>query len=383
MKIWIIGRSYPTPQNKMRGSFELEQAKMLAKHGHNVTYLAVILHPIHKVKKWGYVHFEDGAVQVYTDSVFWAPERMHIHPKFLLERNWRMLFAKAEKEQGMPDVIHIHYPGMNGSPAVVSEYRQRGAKVVTTEHWTKVLTDAMDAYQRKQLIEFSEIADEILCVSEPLKKAIQGITHTEKEIKIVPNVVSDLFLPSANKERKKEYHFIAVGRLAPVKQMDLIAETFAKTFREVPDVFLDIVGDGSERKKIERIIRQYHMSKQIHLTGTLSREDTAQKVSRSDCLICFSRLETFGVPVIEAWACGIPVIASDALGFLEYWGNELGCVVPSGNTGELSKAMKQIREQRFDRAYIHNFARKYFSEETVYNLLMENYSSSRPEPVAK
>lgn len=383
MKIWIIGRSYPTPQNKMRGSFELEQAKMLAKHGHNVTYLAVILHPVNKVKKWGFVYFEDDAIQVYTDSIFWTPERMHIHPKLLLKKSWSTLFSKAESEQGMPDVIHIHYPGMNGNPAVVAEYKQRGAKIVTTEHWTKVLTDSMDAYQRKQLIDFSEIADEILCVGEPLKKAIQSITHTEKEIKIVPNVVSDLFLPSANKERKKEYHFIAVGRLAPVKQMDLIAETFAKTFREVPDVFLDIVGDGSERKKIERIIRQYHMSKQIHLTGTLSREDTAQKVSRSDCLICFSRLETFGVPVIEAWACGIPVIASDALGFLEYWGNELGCVVPSGNTGELSKAMKQIREQRFDRAYIHNFARKYFSEETVYNLLMENYSSSRPEPVAK
>ena len=383
MKFWVIGRSYPTPQNKMRGSFELEQAKMLAKHGHDVTYLAVILHPINKVKKWGYVHFEDGAVQVYTDSTFWAPERMHIHPQRLIEKTWRTLFSKVEREQGMPDVIHIHYPGMNGSPAVVGEYKQRGTKVITTEHWSKVLTDSMDAYQRKQLIDFSEIADEILCVSEPLKRAVQSITHTKKEIKIVPNIVSDLFQPSADKERTKEYHFVAVGRLAPVKQMDLLAETFAKTFQGGPNVFLNIVGDGSERKKIERIIQQYHMSEQICLTGTLSREETAQKVSQSDCLICFSCLETFGVPVIEAWACGIPVIASDALGLLEYWENDLGCIVPSGNTDELSKAMKQIQERRFDHAYIHNFACRYFSEETVYNLLMENYLSSKPDPVAQ
>ena len=383
MKIWVIGRSYPTPQNKMRGSFELEQAKMLAKHGHDVTYLAVILHPVNKVKKWGYVHFEDGAVQVYIDSIFWAPERMHIHPKLLLAKTWSTLFSKAEKGKGMPDVIHIHYPGMNGSPAVVAEYKQRGAKIVTTEHWTKVLTDSMDAYQRKQLIEFSGIADEILCVGEPLKRAIESITHTKKEIKIVPNIVSDLFQPSADKGRATEYHFIAVGRLAPIKQMDLLAETFAKTFRDEPNVFLDIVGGGSERKKIERIIQQYHMPEQIRLTGTLSREETAKKVSQSDCLICFSRLETFGVPVIEAWACGIPVIASDALGFREYWEDDLGCIVPSGNTNELSKAMKQIQERRFDPAYIHNFAHKYFSEETVYNLLMESYFASRPEPVAK
>lgn len=383
MKIWVIGRSYPTPRNKMRGSFELEQAKMLAKHGHDVTYLAVILHPVNKVKKWGYIHFADESIQVYADSVFWAPERMHLHPQHLIEKTWRTLFSKAEREQGMPDVIHIHYPGMNGSPTVVAEYKQRGAEIVTTEHWSKVLTDSMDAYQRRQLIDFSRIADEILCVGEPLRKAIQSVTHTEKEIKIVPNIVSDLFQQSSNKEKTKEYHFIVVGRLAPVKQIDLIAETFAKTFREVPDVFLDIVGDGSERRKVERIIRQYHMSRQIHLTGTLSREDTAKRVTQSDCLICFSRLETFGVPVIEAWACGIPVIASDALGFLEYWENELGCVVPSGDTVELSKAMKQIQERRFDSAYIRNFACKYFSEETVYNLLMENYSSSRPEPAAQ
>lgn len=383
MKIWIIGRSYPTPQNKMRGSFELEQAKMLAKHGHNVTYLAVILHPVNKVKKWGFVYFEDDAIQVYTDSIFWTPEKMHIHPKLLLKKSWSTLFSKAESEQGMPDVIHIHYPGMNGNPAVVAEYKQRGAKIVTTEHWSKVLTDSMDAYQRKQLIDFSEIADEILCVGEPLKKAIQSITHTKKDIKIVPNIVSDLFQPSADKERTKEYHFIAVGRLAPVKQMDLLAETFAKTFRGEPNVFLDIVGSGSERKKIERIIQQYHISEQIRLPGTLSREETAQKVSQSNCLVCFSRYETFGVPVIEAWACGIPVITSDVLGFLEYWENDLGCIVRSGNTDELARAMKQIQERHFDPAYIHNFACKHFSEETVYKLLMENYLSRKPEPAAK
>ena len=100
MKIWIIGRSYPTPQNKMRGSFELEQAKMLAKHGHNVTYLAVILHPIHKVKKWGYVHFEDGAVQVYTDS------------DGLFPFHWLYL----QQTQSLD--LHIHFPRRSSVPVM-------------------------------------------------------------------------------------------------------------------------------------------------------------------------------------------------------------------------------------------------------------------------
>lgn len=375
MKIWIIGRSYPTSKNRMKGSFELEQAKMLAKHGNDVTYLAVVLHPFRKVKKWGFVHFQDESVQVFTDSVFWAPERMHIHPGLLLEKMWRKLFSKAEKEQGMPDVIHIHYPGMNGSPAVVAEYQKRGVRVVTTEHWTKVLTNTLDAYQRKQLVEFSQIADEILCVGKPLEKAIRSITHTEKEIKVVPNIVSDLFKPAISKEAPNNYRFIVAGRLTPVKQIDVITEAFAKTFRENPNISLDIVGDGGERKKIEAIIREYQMSDQIHLAGTLSREATAQKVSQANCLICFSRLETFGVPVIEAWACGIPVIASDSLGFLEYWKENLGYVIPHDSTKELALAMEKMVQRRatFDPVKISAFAKQFFSENTVYQMLEQIY----------
>lgn len=378
MKIWIIGRGYPTPKNKMKGSFELEQAKMLAKHGHEVTYLAVVLHPFRKVKKWGIVQFEDESVQVYTDSIFGAPERMHIHPNFLLERLWKKLFFMVEKQRGAPDIIHIHYPGMNGSPVAVSEYKEKGVKVVTTEHWTKVLTNSLDAYQRKQLIAFSQIADEILCVGEPLKKAVQSITHTNKAIKVVPNIVSDLFVPSAKEEGVNKYRFIAVGRLVPVKQMDMIIEAFAKAFRDSPSVSIDIVGDGSERKKLEMLVKQYHMDEQIHLTGTLSREETAKKVSKSNCLICFSRLETFGVPVIEAWACGIPVIASDCLGFLEYWKDSLGYIVAHDSIDDLESAMKAMFQNRdsFQSADISTFARQSFGEDAVYQMLEHIYSNA-------
>lgn len=376
MNIWVIGRSYPTPKNRMCGSFELEQAKMLANHGHHVTYMAAVLHPFKYIKKWGIAHFQDENVQIYTDSVFFAPERMHMHPAGILESMWKKLFAAAEREQGVPDIIHIHYPGMNGFPSTVAAYKEKGVRIVTTEHWTKVLTDSMDTFQRKQLIEFSQLADEILCVGEPLKKAIREITHTNKNITVVPNIVSDLFQPAPDKDAKGTFHFIAVGRLVPVKQMDLLAETFAKTFKDSPNVVLDIVGGGSERKKIEAIIREHGASNQIFLNGTLSREETAQKVAQSDCLICFSRLETFGVPVIEAWACGIPAIGTDALGFMEYFNDNLGYIVPHNDTGALSNAMKDVLTKSFDCKYIHDFAIKRFGEDAVYDRLLQIYRSS-------
>lgn len=110
MNIWVIGRSYPIKQNKMRGSFELEQAQLLAKGNNKVTYIAVIFHPINKVKKWGFCSFKDGQVNVYVESIPFTPERMHIHLSKLQGNVWRRLFRKIEFEQGIPDIIHVHYP---------------------------------------------------------------------------------------------------------------------------------------------------------------------------------------------------------------------------------------------------------------------------------
>lgn len=177
-------------KNKMRGSFELEQAQLLSAHGHCVTYLAAVLHPVNKVKKWGFCHFKDGEINVHVASVPFLPERMHVHPKWLLVRVWKKLLETAEKEYGMPDIIHIHYPGMNFIPEAVLPYQKKGVKIVTTDHWTKTLTDNMDSFQRNQLITYAHEVDAVLCVGHPLKESIQRITRTEKPIQVVPNVVS-------------------------------------------------------------------------------------------------------------------------------------------------------------------------------------------------
>lgn len=377
MNIWVVGRSYPTKQNKMRGSFELEQAQLLARGGHHVTYVAAVFHPVNKIEKWGFCSFKDGQVHVYVESVPFAPERMHIHLSKFQGSIWRRLLEKVESEQGVPDIIHIHYPGMVSVPEPVLQYKSKGTYIVTTDHWTKTLQNTMDSFQRKQLIKYAQEADCILCVGQPLKKAIQKITGTKKVIKVVPNVVSDLFQISKSTSEKGYFEFIAVGRLAPVKQMDKIALAFAETFKGEEQVRLTIVGDGSVRKNIESIIESHNMQKQITLTGTLSREETADRVSKADVLICFSRLETFGVPVIEAWACGKPVIASDCLGFLEYWDNRLGFIVPHDNIEELKEKMITLHDNfdSYDSMYISEFAKNTFGEQAIFNQLTEIYHS--------
>lgn len=377
MRIWVIGRSYPTKQNKMRGSFELEQAKLIASYGHDVSYIAAIFHPINKVKKWGYLHFDDGNVAVYTESLFYAPERMHLHLRFFQMKVWKCLLSKVEKERNLPDIIHIHYPGMVSIPEAILAYQKRGVKVVVTDHWSKTLMNTMDSFQRMQLITYANRADAVLCVGHPLREAIMKITCTKKNVQVIPNMVSPIFKPNLQEKQKGIYNFISVGRLESVKQIDMVVAAFAKGFAGKEDIQLTIVGDGKERGRIEKIIEKCQVKNQVHLTGVLSREETAKKVASSDALICFSRLETFGVPVIEAWACGKPVIASDGLGFLEYWNDELGYVVHHNDVEGLCESMEKIYLNRvkYDSKIIAQFAEDNFGEKAVYEKLQDVYLS--------
>lgn len=379
MKIWVIGRTHPESQNGMKGSFELEQATMLAKHGHTVTYIACVFHPIKKIRKWGYMTWQENNLRVCVYSQFYTPERMKLHWKALQVKRWRQLLTHAEETGGFPDVIHIHYPGMITEPDVISEYKNKGAKIVVTDHWTRTLVNDLDNHQRNQLRWYAQEADEFICVGEPLKQAVKAVTGVEREISVIPNVVSDIFKPGSTVRSNKIFRFIAVGRLVPVKQFDGIIKAFSMKFKGNEDVKLTIIGGGKLMPDLKKLSLEFGVSQQVEFTGTQPREEVAGRVADSDCLVCFSRLETFGVPIIEAWACGIPAIGTDCLGFLEYYNDSLGYIVRHDSMEELAEAMKKVvlNRENYAKEQIRNFARANFGEEAVYEKLMRAYNDER------
>lgn len=383
MNIWVIARSYPTKGNSLRGSFELEQAKMLAKRGHNVTYLALVFHHKNKVKKWGYCTWKEEDITVCVQSQFYAPDRLHLHLKHFQQKKWEDFLERVEEESGQPDVIHVHYPSMITVPETIFAYQKAGVRIVATEHWSRVLNQKVDKYEKNQLKTYVENADAFLCVGGPLRDAVKAITNTSREIPVIPNVVPANF-QRKNKSKRGIFSFVAVGRLAPVKQFDLLIEAYAKAFRAQENVRLTIVGGGGEEKRLRKLVKQYGLEESVVLTGTLSREKTAEIMAASEALVCSSKYETFGVPVIEAWACGLPVVITDGLGLLEFWQDGLGKVVSWKRADEMAEAMQKVYENydQYDLKRISEYAKARFSEPVIYNRLMRIYGMSNKEPDA-
>lgn len=115
-----------------------------------------------------------------------------------------------------------------------------------------------------------------------------------------------------------------VGRLMPWKGVD----TAIQSLVHMPSASLLIAGDGEERQRLEQLARKIDAQERVHFLGMVPRTDLPRIYSSVDVLLATSfASETFGISLVEAQACGLPVVATSFGGFPE--------VIDDGRTGLL------------------------------------------------
>jgi glycosyltransferase involved in cell wall biosynthesis len=141
-------------------------------------------------------------------------------------------------------------------------------------------------------------------------------------------------------------HLVALGRLAPVKGFDLLLAAFAKLADAHPAWHLTIIGEGPERDRLEGLAARLGIAGRVHLPGA-ARAPAAllRAAAASGGVFAFpSRFEGFGFTLIEAMACGLPVVAADCrhgpAEILE--GGSHGLLVPAEDVAALAAALAQV-----------------------------------------
>lgn len=144
----------------------------------------------------------------------------------------------------------------------------------------------------------------------------------------------------AERERKT---VLFVGRLVPLKGVEVLVHAFAAS-AILRRHRLRIVGDGSERPRLERLIAEHQLADCVELVGWKAREEVAQIMREADAFAFPSVHEMGGGVVVEAMACGLACVVVDFGGPATLIGPDRGIAVPIGDVPQLTVGFKEALE---------------------------------------
>ncbi|HYD49160.1 MAG TPA: glycosyltransferase family 4 protein [Terriglobales bacterium] len=187
--------------------------------------------------------------------------------------------------------------------------------------------------------------DRIVTVSQV---AAEGIAKDFKirpdRLRVVANGVDiDRFRPLSGTERSNDCVVSTISANAPLKGLPVLLDAVAQLRRTRPRLRLTVIGkDGHAATKAR--IRELGLGEAVHFTGRLTTEEMVEHYARASLAVVPSLYEGFGLPAIEAMACEVPVIASNAGALPEVVGEDgaAGLLVPAGDAGALAATMAEL-----------------------------------------
>ena len=170
--------------------------------------------------------------------------------------------------------------------------------------------------------------------------------NSKKPIYTVPNGI-EFDLITKIKPAKEKSDVIFVGRLISHKNIDILIKSIKLVKEKNPEIKFLIIGDGPEKKKLEALTQELNLEKNIKFLGFLENDgDVYALMKSSKVFVLPSTREGFGIVVIEANACGIPVITINhkdnaARDLIEEGKNSFVCQL---NEEEIAKKIMRILE---------------------------------------
>lgn len=153
--------------------------------------------------------------------------------------------------------------------------------------------------------------DEIISVSMHTTKKLKDSLGSRKKIYTIPNG-NDFEKIQKIKPSRKEADVIFAGRLLSHKNVDVLIKAISLIKEKKQNIKCLIIGEGPEKKNLETMIRKLNLEKNIEFSNFLeSQDDFYARMKSSKVFVLPSTREGFGIVIIEANACGIPVVAID------------------------------------------------------------------------
>jgi N-acetyl-alpha-D-glucosaminyl L-malate synthase BshA len=260
--------------------------------------------------------------------------------------------AEVATESGI-DLFHVHY----AIPHAVAGFLARemlgpsGPRLITTLHGTDVTLVGEDR-SFAAITRFGiERSDGVTAVSEFLRRQTEEQLGIRRSIEVIPNFV-DVSRCCPSRARADPGAFAEPGEkillhcsnFRPSRRVLDAVRVLERVNRELP-VRLLMIGDGPERAAAHALARRLGVTERVRFLG--QHEATAEITAMSHVFLIPSELESFGLPALEAMACAVPVIGTDAGGLPELvLHGETGYLLPVGDTEQMaSRALEILQDE--------------------------------------
>jgi glycosyltransferase involved in cell wall biosynthesis len=258
------------------------------------------------------------------------------------------------------------------------------AKAVCLIKRKKLFATWNEVWGRKYWIEYMGIAgnlasiiekvsiilpDEIIAVSEHTAGKLKNELNVKNIIHIIPNGI-DLETIKKVKPSSKKSDIIFAGRLLLHKNVDMLIRSVFLLKNDFPNITCYIVGEGPERKNLEKLTQTLKLEKNITFFNFFEEQNKLYALMKSSKIFVFpSTREGFGLVVLEANACGIPVITvnHNENASKNLIDNENG-IITRVNKEELANAIKLILKKKYIFSNLFKFSDKYKWDEIANQL---------------
>jgi N-acetyl-alpha-D-glucosaminyl L-malate synthase BshA len=308
MKIGIV--CYPTFGGS--GVVATELGKALADEGHQVHFIT---------------YSQPARLDFFSANLFYHEVSVRDYPLFDYAPYESALASKLVDVVRFEklDILHVHYAIPHASAAYMAKQilETYGIHIpfVTTLHGTDITLVGKDPTY-KPVVTFSiNKSDGVTTVSEDLKRDTNKHFDITSEIKVIPNFIDfNRFSLKPKDHFKKaiapnnERILIHTSNFRKVKRTGDVILMFKKVLEKIPSKLL-MVGDGPDRANNEQMCRELGIGDHVRFLG---KQDAIEEIlSVSDLFLMPSESESFGLAALEAMACKVPAITSNAGGLPE------------------------------------------------------------------
>ena len=372
MKLFIIPSWYPTKLYPKSGSLFRERAQILHQSEFKIHVINSTIHPLRDIVNQS--NISKNATEFIDEFGFSTLqiEAINNAPKYesgafsQQKKMWNKLFQDALEKYDVPDYVLI-YSSIWAGVSLVETLQKMKIPMGVSEHMKEFILP--NGFTKKQLNGIQRCynhASFIAATSKPLLERMKNrFPESLEKMTLIPNPVdTSLFKPNRqiSKKQNNPFHFIACGLFRDEKEFPNLINAFSQV-TQTYDCCLTLVGEGKQENLLRKLVEKLNLEKRVSFSGYLPPIKLVEEMTKSHALVLSSSVETFGMVIVEAMACGLPVVATRCGGPEFTIHEKTGILVEPNNVNSLANGMVKmiIQYSNFDSNEIRNYTVEKFS----------------------